>query len=316
MFSMHKTTSFLALGSFLTLAGCSADMPMPEPDPGALQVSGSITQDTAWEGTINMVEETVIEAGVTVTVAPGTTFKGAQNAILRVYGTLNVNGTDTDPVAMDPLTGAPSWGGITVESGGEAALAYATGENVASLLYCKQGAVFCALDSVDFTSIGNAMITNAPARIDKSTLIDMANGAITVGAGGDLTITDSYVLTSSHDLIVTSGSARLTVDYTEIGGAQGSYEHCNFHIGGAEYLSITNSNIISSVYAMMIGSTTSAVVQYNNIIDNDNDIQDYGNNTGVDMRYNYWSKGAPSLGAAFDTSSPAASAYEQTGPRI
>jgi hypothetical protein len=307
------TSLFLALGSSLILAGCNDTA---EPVDGVIQIAGAITQDVTWEGAVHLTAEATIEPGVTVTIAAGTSFKGAKDAILRVYGALHVAGTAAEPVTMLPLSGAPTWGGITVESGGEAHIAHAQGEQVASLLFCRQGAVFCGLESVEFTRIGNAMITNAPSSIEKSTLIGLANGGITVGAGGDLTMVDSYVLTSTHDLIVTTGGSRLTVDHSEIGGAQGSYEHCNFHIGAADYLSITNSNIISSVYAMMIGGTSNAVIQYNNILDNDNDIADYGSNTAVDMRYNYWSRGAPDLGGEFDTSSAAAAAYEQAGPRL
>jgi hypothetical protein len=312
------TSMFLALGSFLALAGCGDTGPAGDPDPvdGVIQIAGAITQDATWEGAVHLTGEATIESGVTVTIAAGTSFEGAKDAILRVYGALHVAGTEAAPVTMFPLSGAPTWGGITVESGGEARIAYARGEDVASLLYCREGALFCGLESVEFTSIGNAMITNAPSSIEKSTLIELANGGVTVGAGGDLTVIDSYVLTSTHDLIVTTAGSRLTVDHSEIGGAQGSYEHCNFHIGGADYISITNSNIISSVYAMMIGSTSNAVIQYNNIADNENDIADYNNNTAVDMRYNYWSRGAPALGSEFDTSAPAAAYYDQAGPRI
>ena len=67
---------------------------------------------------------------------------------------------------------------------------------------------------------------------------------------------------------------------------------------------------------MMIGNTTGAVVQYNNIVDNQNDILEVGTNSGVDMRYNYWSGGAPDLGTAYDTSSPAAASYAEAGPRL
>ncbi len=306
----------LAFCPALLLSACSDEMRPPDTpiDGEVLEISGEISQDASYSGWIHVVGDVSIPAGVTVTVAPGSEIRAAQNTFIRVEGTLMMTGSAAERVSLWPLSDDPSWGGITAEAGGTVDLSYVQGEHVSSLVFCKQGAEFCRLDHVEFAQLGSAMVTHAPSLIENSHLEDMANGGISVRDGSDLTIRDTYVLTSDHDLIVTQSGSRLTVDHSEIGGAQGSYEHCNFHIGGGE-ISITNSNLVASVYAMMLGGTSGAVIQYNNIMNNDTDFLEVGQNTAVDMRYNYWDRGAPDLGIAYDTSSPADSAYPDAGPR-
>lgn len=294
-----------------------AGAPAVDADPnGTAEIRGSISENAAWGGTVTLAENATIETGVVVTVAPGTVFEGAQGAILTVLGELRVEGTAAAPVTMNPVADAGGWGGIVVESGGAASLSHATGAKVATLLSCKAGAVTCTIDSVEFTDLGIALTAASVATVSKSSFRDLANGGISVTATGDLTITDTYVWTSTHDLVVASGG-RLIIDHSEIGGAQQSYEHCDLHIGSASELKITNSNIVSAIYGMMIGGTTNAVIQYNNFIGNDpdQDISPVGPNTAVDLRFNYWDKGAPTVGAEYDTSSPAATMYAEAGPR-
>ena len=117
------------------------------------------------------------------------------------------------------------------------------------------------------------------------------------------------------DIVVTYAGSRFTIVNSEIGGAQGSYEHCNFHINGADYASVTNSNIIGSVVAMMITNADGAIINYNNITNNESDIDPIGANSNVDMRYNYWSNGVPNgLGGDFDVTQPAAEMIAEAGP--
>ncbi len=290
--------------------------PMPTPNAGS-GIAGEITSSTTWSGAVELAADATIAAGVEVTIAAGTAFTAADGAKLRVLGTLVVAGDASANVTMEPAAGAISWGGIVAEAGGAVTIEHARGSDVASLLYCHSGALTCAIRRAEFSSIGNALIAESVASIEKSSFVELANGGVTVRAGGDLTITDTYLITSDHDLVIASGG-RLTIDHSEIGGAQGSYEHCDLHIGGAEAVSVTNSNIISGIYGVMIGATDGAVFQRNNFMGNDpgNDILQIGTNSNGDMRFNYWDQGAPALAGVFDTSSPAAQPHPDAGPRM
>ena len=284
------------------------------PTPGEL--SGTISSDRALSGTVTLTADATIAAGATVTIAAGTHFEAKAGTTLRVAGTLLVDGTAAAPVTITPTADAPTWAGIVVDSGGAATLTHAEGSHVATLLYCHAGATACVLDHATFTDMNNALIAEADALIDHARLAKVGNGGVTI-SGGDVTIRDSYLLTSSGDVIIQNGGA-LTIEYSEVGEAMGSYEHCDLHINGATALRINHSNIRAGVYGMMIGGTTGAVIQHNNFVENEpnKDISEVGVNTAVDLRFNYWGNGVPTgLGAVYDLSSPAAARIADAGPR-
>jgi hypothetical protein len=288
--------------------GGDDDVPPPE------GIAGSITSNQTWSGPQTIVANATIEAGVTVTVPAGAAIDAKDGVTLRVKGTLRVEGTEAAKVTFMPTADAMTWAGIVADSGATVSIAYAEGTDVATLIYCHAGAT-CDLDHVVFDDLGKALVVEGTASITKSHISKMVNGGVTI-SGGTLTITDTKLLTSSGDLVVQNGGS-LTIDHSEIGEAMGSYEHCNLHIGSAASLTITRSNIRAGVYGMMLGGTSGAVMQYNNWTENDPglDISEVGVNTSVDLRFNYWDQGAPTLGAAYDTSSPAGSLITDAGPR-
>ena len=306
--------------AFATVFGCATDteepIDMTPPDTVEnAQVSGTLPTNQTWRGEIEMTGETVVPAGKTLTVDPGTTFSAAEGAVLRVEGVLVIAGSSDSQVTLNPIAGAVAWGGIAVESGGSASIVHATGSAVSTLLFCKPGAAKCELDQVDFHDISRVIKVEGNATVSQSKFRNMNNGGFSVSGDGALTIVDSTIWTSSHDLIVVSGGT-LTIDHSEIGGALMSDEHCDLHIGAADKVVVTNSNIISAMYGLMLGNTTGAVFQYNNFVDNMTaDVLEVGDNTAADFRYNYWSGGAPTLGAAYDVSSPSATPVEAAGPR-
>ena len=116
----------------------AAPLPTPDPQPDPLppgpDPSGVIivSADATWAGDVHMTAETIIEAGVTVRIAPGTVFEAEQNAVLRVHGTLLIDGTPDALIAVNPVAGAGGWGGVVVEAGGSVSFKNATGANAAT----------------------------------------------------------------------------------------------------------------------------------------------------------------------------------------
>jgi hypothetical protein len=264
-----------------------------------------------------MSGDTAIEAGVTVTLAPGTVLRAAQGTTLRVRGTLLVAGEPASVVQLLPGQGATGWTGITAESGATVTLRHVVGDHVATLVNCQSGAT-CSIEDADFHDLGVALLASGAATVSRSRFVKVANGGLTVNAGGELSIVDSKIMTSTGDLIVQTGGA-LRIEYSEIGGTIDSEEHCDVHVGGAEQLSITRSNLISAAYGMMIGGVSGAVIQYNNFRDNGagTDISEVGAVSDADLRFNYWDQGAPQgLGAAYDLGAPAPAVIEDAGPRV
>lgn len=314
---MRSTSSIFAL-ALASAAACTVggDPPGGDDVPVAGEISGTISADQTWSGTVTLVGDTTIAAGATVTIAAGTHVEARQGVTLRVGGTLLADGTAAAPITLNPTADATAWSGVVVDGGGAATLTYVTGAHVATLLYCHAGATACVLDHVTFSDMAKALQAEADATIDHSHLSKVDNGGVSILAG-DVTIRDTTLLTSTGDVVIGNGGS-LTIQYSEIGEAMGSYEHCDLHINGATALRIEHSTIRAAVYGMMIGGTNGAVIQYNNFVDNEvgKDISEVGTNTAVDLRFNYWSNGAPTgLGAAYDVSSPAPARLTDAGPR-
>jgi hypothetical protein len=110
--------SLIALLSLFPIAALTAQ----DIDPGQanpLAINGSISSDTTWQGTVLIEGTSVIQAGVTVTVLPGTKvmfkhYRGYREPdkrlALRVQGALIAQGTAQNPIyftsdAPDPQNG-------------------------------------------------------------------------------------------------------------------------------------------------------------------------------------------------------------------
>ena len=231
-----------------------------------------------------------------------------------------MDGTAESTVSMIPAEGAATWGGVVVESGGAATIRWATGTGVDTLMDCKAGAATCLLERIDFETVSKIVVAAGTATLKESRIVDMNNAAVSVTGGGNLTVVDSELMTSTHDLVVASGGT-LLVEYSTIGGTVDTYEHCNLHIGRADSLTIRYSIITTAVYGMMIGGVSGAVVNYNNFTANDanQDVSEVGTVADADFRFNYWSQTAPeapNLGPQYDVASASASPVAEAGPRI
>jgi hypothetical protein len=313
-----RISTVLCASVLASLAACTVGDSTGDDDttPVVGEVSGTISANQTWSGTVTVISDVTIAPGATVTVDAGTQLLAKQGTTVRVQGTLMVNGTVAAPVTMNPTTDATAWAGLVVDGGGAATIMYAHGAKVATLMYCHANAAACVLDHVTFSDMNKALQTEGTASILNSNLSKVQNGGVTSN-NGDLTIRDSKLLTSTGDVIIQNGGA-MTIEYSEIGEATGSYEHCDLHVNSATTLHINHSNVRAAVYGMMIGGTNGAVMQYNNFVENDanKDISEIGANTAVDLRFNYWDHGAPTaLGAAYDVASPATARITDAGPR-
>ena len=282
-------------------------------NPQSGQISGNITSDQTWSGTITIAGNTTINAGVTVTVSAGTMIEGAQNASVHVAGTLDIQGTKASVVTILPKSGVQTWPGFVADQGGAVNMSYVMGSNIATIVYCHAGAT-CNLDHVDFQQMGNAVVAEGTAVITASRLSQVTDGGLLI-QGGDLKVVDTYLSVAGGDFVIQNGG-KLDVQYSEIGDANGGYIHCDFHINSAASLSITHTNIWHGVYGMMIGGTTNAIVQYDNFIKNaaGDDIDPLSTNTGADFQYNYFDQGIPTT-PGFNFANPQTAMMTDAGPR-
>ncbi|MEA3248756.1 MAG: right-handed parallel beta-helix repeat-containing protein, partial [Patescibacteria group bacterium] len=87
----------------------------------ATPISGTIPDGTVWDavGSPYTVEaDATVPAGATLVVESGVTVEFAADTGLTVEGSLNVNGTESDPAVFTSLSATPgSWSGILFDSG-------------------------------------------------------------------------------------------------------------------------------------------------------------------------------------------------------
>lgn len=132
-------------------------------------ISGTIAADATWTGVVNITAQTVIAAGVTVTVEPGATINFKAGGVgVNVAGILDVQGTKAAPVTIGPEVAGGFHGGFTVPTGGELRLTYAVQ---------KGGGIM--------TTGGNAVVVD--------TKMSHASGDFIVMGGGSLDVQYSQI---------------------------------------------------------------------------------------------------------------------------
>ncbi len=149
------------------------------------------------------------------------------------------------------------------------------------------------------------------------------NGSL-VTVGGTSTITDSVLYGASGDFLILSGGT-VNVTYSLLGAPDGVTDttHCNMHFGGTgNNITVTNSNIVGSPYALMLYGGQNAVMTNNNwLIDrasSDPSWVDSQTGTSADFSGSFFSDGyvpTAKAGATFTFDNPAAAMLTDAGPR-
>ena len=126
----------LALGLSLPLLACVVgsdstgnDGTGPGTGPGSnpggtVDTALHISSDMTLSATYDVAKQTVVDAGVTVTIPPGATVKFAPSTAIEVRGTVIVQGTKASPVHLSPATAGGHHEGFTVSPGGKLTMTY------------------------------------------------------------------------------------------------------------------------------------------------------------------------------------------------
>ncbi|AKJ02076.1 Putative immunogloblin [Archangium gephyra] len=218
-------------------------------------LAGSIHENTTLSGAYTLSGDLTIPTGVTVTVAPGTTFTVATSDVLQsgldtglveliARGSLQVLGTDSSPVTFKAATaGSGRWRGIRVEAGTTTAL---SGALIRDATY-----------GLDVTNSGTT------ASLSSSTLTGNSTGAY-VRSSGTLVMdhTVSHANTN-YGVQVSSGTANLQYDTVVANSSYGVYVSST---AGSLSLqnSIVSSNGNTGVYRFISGTSTGTVTLSHN----------------------------------------------------
>ncbi len=201
-------------------------------------ISGHITASTTWMGAVNIIGDTTIDPGVTVTVQPGAVVNVAAGMSIVVLGTLDAEGTSAAKITIQPANaglhfGAPD-AGITV---GASALTVGSSPQPGTLIM---------------------------------KYVDQTGGSLRVFGSGTATVTDSTFSKADGDLVQMSDTASLDFEYSAIGlTAAGDTTHCDMHfqtpMGSAlTSIKVSHSNVSTSSYGIMFYAGTNADFTFDN----------------------------------------------------
>jgi hypothetical protein len=310
-------TSRLILALVLPLAACTVggtgdDMnPPPGDDTAPTTLAGSVSTDTMVSGPVTLLNDTTVEAGVTLTIAAGTVLDAQTAKKISVKGTLLIQGVAGQEVQIAPATGG-AWAGFVVETGGSADIAYVTGHDVANFLYSKSGST-ATIDHVTMTNAGKATQVEGMVTITKSSF--QGNTGINVLTTGNISATDSTFQGTSGDTIVQTGGT-LVLDHIAVGSSSTGNDHCAMHINAGSDVTVSYSNIMDTTVGLMIGGTDGASYSYNNFsnLTNLEDISSDTLNSNGTFDHNYITGTVPNIpGITF--TNPEAAMIPGTGPR-
>jgi len=251
----------LAVLASLALAACGMDaVPTPPGDDDGMttEVSGHVTADAMWTGTVKVTANATIDPGVTVTVAAGTTVIVASTAELTVAGTFDVQGTKAATVKITPDTVGGHFYGIAIDDGGVLTMSYALQDGGG--IHLSGTAKATITDSVmsrasgDYLTMGGgtvdvqySSIGLEPGQAD-TTHCDMHFG----GTGLSIKVTHTNVSTSAYGIMFYGGTgADFTydnwfsnqIDVDPAAGVQGNFSFGLFEKGAPSGPGITAQNL-------------------------------------------------------------------------
>jgi hypothetical protein len=196
--------------------------PGPGPGPSDGSITGLISADTTWNGTVLIGYDratTQIEPGVTVTVAAGTILKFKEGSGLVVKGTLRLQGTSAQKVQLQPvadnayrifLEGAPTAGKL------EMTYAVMTRGNIQT----SAGSTTTITDSKMYRAGGDLLVMNGGSVTMTYSQIGPGPGEIeathcnihTGGDGNSINITKSNINGAPYGLMLYGGQNAIFTD--------------------------------------------------------------------------------------------------------
>ena len=236
---------------------------------GGLGVSGTFDQSIIWDVDTDLLKSTTINGGFTLTIPPGVVVEGiGLNTFLRIQGTLEAVGTETDSIVFtsdDAIKAGGQWRGIDIRRG------------IATMEYCLIEAAGDFSEFPGFTYAGLQAASGATLTISKSTIRKILNTHDTrtsyglwVTGNSTATVTDLLVEDVQDDGIRIEFQSAATVTGTEVRNAGGDGLEINTNSVSVAISSITG-NIFSNngAYgARLISATKSPIFSDNTISGN------------------------------------------------
>lgn len=169
--------------------------PDPNPNPTGEGLSGTIGSDMALSGMVRVKGTTTIPAGVTVTVAAGTTIDFVNGANFVVEGTLRMEGTSAGKIIARAEAGSTGWNGFQVSG----TLDVKYGDFTGGRIYTSGNANLVITDSKMYQAAGDYIIMNGGA-------INMTYSQIGAGAGETDTTHCNLHINAASSITITNNN--------------------------------------------------------------------------------------------------------------
>jgi hypothetical protein len=199
---------------------------------GSGDVSGTLSQNTTWSGTVAVTGDVTVAQGVTLTISPDTVVNVATGVGITVLGTLDAQGMSGHSIQIIPNSGSQHFGAS------ESGVVVGDGTVAATLTY---------------------------------SYVKQFGAGILVQNGSTATITDTYMAQAAGDFLVTASGAIMTAKYVQIGtnGLTGMTDttHCDTHFSGGT-LTLVHSSLSTSSFGTMFYGGQNAKFMYDNWLNN------------------------------------------------
>jgi parallel beta-helix repeat protein len=271
-------------------------------------------------GMVMLAANKIIPAGKITAVCPGAMISASMGVNITVQGTLRVDGTAAMPAIFQGAAhGSQGWAGIVIASGGVLQMSY--------------GEIHDALLPIDAQAKSDFQVDHVVIDNSRSMAHLASNGTINHGVMHGLATAQTldpitvdsaspHILNTSidrgggKDYITVNGATSAAVfDHLDLTGA-----HCAFHFNGGNGITISNSNIHTNLYGLMVEGSTNNKITHNNFSGNTPAIGDCGNGGSATVTDNFFMGptttvfgGNPTCNTKLTSTTPAAAAYPLTG---
>jgi hypothetical protein len=332
---MSRPLGLLSLVFCVSAVACSSSSSKGGPGVGNVGNSATdIVDDTTWTDGTNLSKSLTIEAGVTVTIAPGAKITCPSGGNITVFGTLkHAQNSKHASFSCD------KWDGIIVGSGATLDFDSVDISNASNGLEIQGGNAAAKFDNGTITNAQTpflmgqgSTLTTSHSKVTSPTGYSQIKGALTASyleydAGtnegivlGDptatLEVTDSTFtgalgMGTDSDFVVSEQGQSIKVSYTTIKGA-----HCGFHIDSVAQFTIDHVTSDNMYGAMLYGSGTGPnTISYSNFTGKADALDVQGTNGEIDISNSYIGSNDNYAGSMPKITFPQSGMVTGAGPR-
>gem|GEM_PF-4190420 len=167
--------------------------------------TGSIVESQTVNGTIHVYGDLIINNDVSFTLEAGSVVKFHGNAKLTVNGTLNVQGTSSEPVTFTRSGSSGLWGGIYVSSGGNADFNWCNIKNASVGIDADNSGTV----QINHTNLDNCFIAIS---VDGLSSVDFYGSKIENYESRGITLDDGATVWSEYSFITWQEGSELDPD--------------------------------------------------------------------------------------------------------